>query len=68
MTQARADLFNICNHSNVGTQLYELSYIQAIHPDAEQLPRLRRPERRPQSAVSNWRAARSVQLALKLQS
>ena len=57
--QARADLFNIFNHPNFGSpdQLPEFSSIRAIDPDAGSIARKRRPEWRPQSAVSNRRPA-----------
>ena len=57
--QARADFFNIFNHPNFGTpdQLPDLSSLRPIDPDAGSLARKRRPEWRPQSAVSNRRPA-----------
>ena len=57
--QARADLFNIFNHPNFGQpdQLSEFSAIRAIDSDAGSIARKRRPEWRPQSALSNRRPA-----------
>ena len=64
--QARADFFNIFNHPNFGSPNNYLRFIFPGMPnplfgqstsDAEHLAGKRRPERRPQSAISNWRTA-----------
>jgi hypothetical protein len=56
--QARADLFNIFNDPNFGPPInYMVLLYSGIDSDAGSVAWKRRPEWRPQSAVSNWRSA-----------